>query len=61
MFVAASRLQAEKVARGYDCPAVRAFMDDWEEAGSCRFVGIDGLGREVSVLIVSVNRPESHR
>lgn len=53
---AENREQAERVARGFDCPAVDAFLNDWEDAGSCRFIGTDAQG-EVSVLIVSADRP----
>lgn len=53
----ATRAQAERFARGFDCPAVKAFVDEWEQAGSCRFVGIDSFGREVSVLLISTARP----
>ena len=54
--VADDREQAERVARGFDCPAVDAFLNDWEESGSCRFIGTDAQG-EVSVLLLSADRP----
>lgn len=49
--------QAEKFLRGYDCPAVDAFLTDFVTNGSCRFIGITSKGDEVSVLIVSLARP----
>lgn len=49
--------QATRLALGYDCPAVTAFIEDFEVAGSCRFIGIDADGQEVSILLISSARP----
>lgn len=55
--VAHNRGQAVRWARGFDCPAVESFASDWEENGSCRFIGTSSDGDEVSVLIVAAARP----
>lgn len=55
--VADTRSHAERLAMGYGCPAVNAFIDDFEVAGSCRFIGTDADQEEVSVLIIAAIRP----
>lgn len=54
----ADRATAARLCSEWECPAIAAFVTEWEMSGSCRFIGLDAQDEEVSVLLVAEGRPE---